>query len=354
MKYLLILLASLFVLFSACKKNKVNIPESNDPIFKASGTFGSNTFNIVAGDDGAYMYTMTDIVQNVEVVAGKISNTNAGIEIGIFNGFIDQPPHQFEDDFQITPTFAKEYLQPLVVLQKSSFANASEIQTINWTIGNDQYQNSAPIYEPGKYMVCAEIIFMDNTIKNLCNELIIGYDRSETGKISFDFNQATSHINAFIEPINSSIESTQWFIDGVYFNDAETLSTNVSSTSHKIRAEIHYSNGVYRKKEMVLDAYDNSKTIEDFTFFENLVPSITPQDYNIRIKFHQNGITYESIKANNSNSTILITELSYYGKNTAGFDVYKINATVNCKVKAQGGTAEIPLIFTTVFGLEIK
>jgi len=354
MKYLLILLASLFILFSACKKNKVTIPESNDPIFKASGTFGSNTFSVVAGDDDAYMYTMTDVVQNVEVVSGKISNDNFGIEIGVFNGFIDQPSHQFEDDFQITPNFAKEYVQPLVVLQKSYFTNSNEIQTINWTIGNDQYQGYAPIYEPGKYMVCAEITFMDNTIKNLCNELIIGYGRSETGNISFDFDQSTDHFNAFIEPINSSIESIQWFIDDIYFTDSDTLSTNLSPTSHKISAEIHYSNGVFRKKEMILNAYDNSLSIEDFTFFENISSSIVPQDYNIRIKFQQNGVIYESTKANNSNSTILISGLSYYGKNSNGFDVYKINATVNCKVKEQGGTSEIPLNFTTVFGLEIK
>ncbi len=354
MKYLLILLASLFLIFSSCKKNKTEIPESNDPIFKASGIFGSNTFSIVAGDDDAYMFTMTDVVQNVEVVSGEISNESFGIKIGIFNGFIDQPSHQFEDDFQITPTFAKEYLQPLVVLHKSSFSNASEIQDINWTIGNDQFQGSAPIYRPGKYMVCAEIIFMDNTIKSLCNELIIGYNRSETGKISFNYNQSTNHLNAFIGPVNSSIESIQWFIDGDYTSDSEVLSTNVTPISHKISAEIHYSNGVYRRKEMVLDAYSNTQTIEDYTFFEDISSSIIPQDYNIQIKIQQDGIVYESIKANNTNSSILITGFSFYGKNTDGNDVYKINATVNCKVKAQDGTAEIPLNFTSVFGLEIK
>ncbi len=240
------------------------------------------------------------------------------------------------------------------MLHKSYFSNTSEIQTINWTIGNNQFQGSAPIYEPGKYMVCAEITFTDNSIKNLCNELIIGYNRNETGKIETDFMQTTGALTAYLDQVNSSITAIQWFIDGNYFSSSDTLTSVLSPTSHEIKAKIQYSNGVYREKTMVIDAYNSSHTIEDFTFFESIVSGIIPQDYNIRIKLHQDGVVYESTLANNNNSTILITDLNYYGKNPNGFDVYKINATVNCKVKENGGSAEIPLQFTTIFGIEIK
>ncbi len=354
MKHKIILIGLLFLVFTSCKKSKVEIPESNDPVFKASGLFGSNNFSIVAGDDDVFMHTMTDIVNGVEVISGKIANNDFGIEIGIFNGFIDQPNHQFESDFNIYPTYAKENLQPLVVLHKSNFSNAAEIQTINWTIGNDYFQGSAPIYEAGKYMVCAEIIYLNNTVKNLCNELIIGYNREETGKITSTYNDITNELKAYIEPINSSIESIQWFIDDVYISNSDTLISTVTQNSHEIKVKIQYSNGVYREKAMIKNTYDDSQTIEDFTFFENIPAGFIAQDYNVRIKVYQNGTTYESMKANNSNSSIVITGLSYYGKNPDGFDVYKINATINCKVKENGGTTEIPLVFSTVFGIEIK
>ncbi len=112
MKRTLLFLGIILLALTSCKKNKVEIPESNDPVFRADGTFGSNTFSIIAGDDDVYMHTMTMLEQNVEVVSGKIANNEFGIEIGIYNGFIDQPNHQFENDFNLSPIFAKK-IKPL-------------------------------------------------------------------------------------------------------------------------------------------------------------------------------------------------------------------------------------------------
>ncbi len=354
MKHTLILLSTFLLLFASCKKGKVEIPESNDPIFKATGTFGSNSFSLIAGDNEVYMHTMTDVINNVEVVSGKIANNDFGIEIGIFDGFIDQPSHEFTNDFELTPIFASFQSQPIVVLTKNYFSNSNEILQINWTIDNTQYQGVAPIYEPGKYNVCAEIIFLDNTVKNLCNELILGYSIHETATMSYDFDMQFNTFQAYFEPVNSTIQSVQWFIDGVYAGDTDTLySTNLTG-SHKIKGEVLFSNGVKRTKEMYFDSYNETHTIEEFTFFENLVSISNPQDYNISLKVTQNGTVYESSHANNNNSTVQITGVDYYGKNNNGNDVYKINATINCKVKEPGTSNEVPLNFTTVFGLEIK
>ena len=117
--------------FTSCKKDVVEIPESNDPIFRTEGTFGSENFEIIAGDNGAYMFTMTEVQNGVNVFSGKISNGNFSVELGIYDGHIDMPAYDALNELlNLTPIFSANDSTPLVTLSKSMLSTMSGSQYI--------------------------------------------------------------------------------------------------------------------------------------------------------------------------------------------------------------------------------
>ena len=84
----------IMISLASCKKDEVVLPESNDPIFRVDGTFDGQNFSLIAGDNNAYMHTMTEIVNGVEVFSGNLSNGDFSVEMGVYNGLVDMPSSQ--------------------------------------------------------------------------------------------------------------------------------------------------------------------------------------------------------------------------------------------------------------------
>lgn len=349
------ILAVMMTVVSSCSKNKVEIPESNAPVFMINGTMGDDEFEMVAGDNNAYMHTSTDIVNGVNVYSGMISDGVTSVEIGIYDGFLDMPGSQPELELSdLDPAFAHVTTQPLTILSKNVFSNAQYISSIEWKLnGVSAGTNDVEIIEPGHYNVCAEITYLDQTTETLCNDLILGYSINGNFSINADVNGGY----VFADLLNVTgvgVNNVIWFLDDVQVGNGNGTQLQLGSAgTKKLSAEVHFSNGVVRRKSVLVNGVDSTKNIEDFTMFEGSPANYVQQDFNVRILMTMNGEIYSSELASNNSSTLAISNVEYYGKNNANKDVYKFTAVVSAKVRTQNSLKEIPVSFTTTFGIEI-
>jgi hypothetical protein len=343
------------LLFTSCNKEKLVLPEANDPVFKTTGEIGGESFEIIAGDDGAYMHTMTLSENGVQVFSGKMESSECSVELGIYDGNVDMPGHVAIDNLQnFTPTFSRKTDVPILTLEKSMLNNQN-IESVEWYVnyafaGVDQ----APIYEPGKYNVCAIIHFMNGETGSLCDEIIVGYNLSSNCSVQYYCQQGVLETN--INITGDPIDEVKWFVNDTLIPGTSglTLQQNVSAGLHTVKAEVHFSNGVVRTRTILVDGGVNYNSVGDFSVFEmSATGSIPAQDYNLRLKLQHDGKTYLSEWADNTNSTIQVTGLEYYGQNANGKDVYKVSATIDATVMETVTENMIPVSFSTVFGIEI-
>ena len=343
----------------ACKKDEVIIPESNDPVFEATGTFGTEAFQIVAGDDGAYMYTMTLEDNGVSVFTGRISNDDFALEMGIYDGYVDNPTHHTAAELlNIVPHYANGSTKDLMILSKELLMTLDQsqfIEKIDWYV-NDEWvgENEAHINEPGIYNVCAHILFFGGSENRLCNEVVVGYALSANCRIDFNVGQQ-GEVNASIYDMGNGIQEVQWYVDSVYQYTQPNFTGNISSGFHALSARVTFANGSVRTKTVLVNGSQTYFTANDFTIFEvNSSTVYPPRDFNIRLSVEKDGKKYTSMSADNDNSIMTITNVEYYGPNDQGKDVYKIKAIVSANVKEVGTLKIVPITFSTSFGVEIK
>lgn len=337
----------------SCKKDVIELPDSNEPVFKLNGTVGTQAIDLVAGDDGAYMYTNTDLENGVRVFSGNLSAENFGVEIGLYDGNIDQDGVSPLSVIDQSDEWAFNSNQDLVILSKDMFPNHQLIDQVQWSLnGSVAGIDEVIIDEPGKYNVCAFVTFDDGTSQNLCNELIVGYYRNSNCRIRHYINQ-NGQLTVWLDKIQGSVEEINWYIDGELVGKNTEYSGVVTSAIHHVTAEVSFANGVHREKSLIVDGTLSGKFIDDFTVFEQCNQNTIHRDYNWRINVVLDGITYSSLEADNSNSTISISNVEYYGKNSSNQNVYRIDAVIDAKVRATNGSVDVPVSFTTSFGLEI-
>ena len=339
----------------ACKKDTITIPESNDPIFRLDGTFGSDAISIVAGDNDGFMYTMTDTENGVEIVSGKLLDNTIGVELGIFNGGLNNSTEEFNENMSLTPVFSSHYGYPIASLSKDLFINAAYIENIEWVVdGGQPVLDSVQITEPGKYEVCAHIMYNNSMApKTLCNQVIVGYNQYQNESINFDVNSAQGGASTWIDNSQGTIDFVDWYYNDSFYIRADSCFKNLGSQMYKLTAVVNYTNGVVQTKNMLIDGGVTGSTIEDFTLFEDNALSII-QDYNIRVKVNSNGLVYRSDFTENGSSIVEISSVELYGLNDQGNKVYKVEAAVQCNVSNTPGGNSIPLEFNTSFGFEIK
>jgi len=354
MTYTKIYMAFTFVLLFAtsCKKEKIEIPDSNEPIFSASGTFDGQAFDIVAGDDGAYMHTMTKIENGVSVFSGIISNENLSIEVGAFDGNLDVQMTGLPTT-NIAPIFSSISTTPIATLSKNVFTNVSAINYIKWFVdGIDRGVNDVPIYEAGKYNVCAEIHFYDGSEKTLCNDLLLGFNHNATCQLkSTLLGNGLAKIS--VENPSNPVNSIDWFLNDVLIESIDTLELNLPSTLQKITAKIYFQNGTVKTKSILVNGYNTQKNIEDFSAFELQSEGFTSRDFNLRVIVKKLSDVYRSDMSDNTSSKLYISDISYFGLNSSGKNVYKISGTLSCKQRKVGTTADVNLNLKFVFGIEI-
>ena len=345
--------ALLLVVVSACKKDIIEIPDSNSPIFRVDGTIDGETFLLIAGDNNVFMETMTLEENGVNVFSGKMGGDDLNIEIGVYDGNIDFVSTTPEPT-TILPVFSQVSSTPITILSKNAFDNAQSIASVKWHVdGNYVGLNNYSIYEPGVYSVCAEIVFFDGLEKTVCDELIIGYNHNANCELSASILGGGL---VSVVPLNmtSEIDFINWYVDSVYVGQSLEFESNFSTMLSTVTADVHFSNGVVRTKSIVLNGYDGQKFVNDFTIFENEIGELAPQDFNIRIKVTKNGEVFHSNLANNSSSKVVIHAIDYFGLNAAGNSVFKVSGSINGKLEHAITGTEMNLTMNIVFGVEIK
>lgn len=342
-------------LISSCDKHSIDLPQSNDPVFRANGTIDSDEFELVAGDNNAFMFTSMQTENNVPVFTGELSNGDLAIEIDIYDGLVDIPDHSIINSLPSQHAFSRISTSPIATLSKDAFPNADMINQVTWTVdGGAPVLNDMVITEPGKYQVCAEIIFWDGSSSTLCSELILGYKRHANFHIKHFLNQNGS-LTAYVDDPQVAIERIRWYIDNEYVSDAsQMLFTGLSPENHILRAEVLFVNGVKRSKNMIVDGSLSGKFIDDLTFFETGTLSLINRDFNIRVKLTENGTVFTSDRMNNSLNAVTFEDISYFGKDGNGNDVFKVKAHINANVTdVQNVNGSRELSFDTTFGIAI-
>jgi hypothetical protein len=346
------------LLLTSCNKHKLDIPQSNDPVFKVVGTIDGAELNLVAGDDNAFMFTSIETENNVSVYTGKLSNGNMSIEIGLYDGLIDIPEHSVINSLPQLLNFSRKSTSAIAVLDKDAFPNSDIIASVNWVVDNGEaIVNSTDVYtitEPGKYGVCATINFIDGSSDKLCSELILGYARHANFYIKHFLNQ-NGTLSAWVEDPQVEIDKIEWFLDDTLISSESELSyAELSGFNHVLRTDVYFVNGVRRTKQMLVDGSLSGKFIDDLTFFETGTLALLNRDFNVRLKLEQNGVTYTSAESNNSMNSVSFSDISYYGKDVNGNDVYKVKAhvvaTVSDVLNINGSRQ---LDFDATFGIAI-
>lgn len=349
-----ILLWGMLLLVSAsCSKVENALPESNDPVFRLEGTFGSDELQMVAGDDGMYMHTFTEVKNGVNVFSGDLSDGSLSVEIGLYDGNIDQDKIDPLSIIQQSEKWAHSSGQDLVIFSKGMFPNHQSIDQISWTInGTFAGINTVKIKEPGVYDVCAMVTFIDGTISSLCNEIIVGFVRNANFRMRHYASQ-TGELNLWLDEVLGEIDEIKWHIDGELVSKKLEYSGNITSEQHLVTVEVSFLNGAKRTKSMIVDGLVNGHFIDDFTGFEQCIQNVVHRDYNWVVHVKHNSDEYCSLYADNTSSVMQIDDISYYGINSAGNKVYKITATVNGMLRKLGSNSDKAISINTVFGLEI-
>lgn len=349
----IVLLAVVAFLFASCSKEDIALPESNNPVFQLEGTIGAEEIALVAGDDNAYMHTFTTVANGVNIFSGKLGDGATSVEIGVYDGNIDQDKVTPLSVIKQSDKWAYSSGQDLVIFSKGMFPNHQMISQISWTInGAFAGINTVKISEPGIYDVCAMVSFQDGSTGTLCNEIIVGFVRNANFRMRHYANQA-GELNVWLDDVIGEIESMKWYIDGEFVGKKTEYSGNVSANQHLVTVEVDFVNGTSRTKSMVVDGSVTGHFIDDFTGFEQCIQNVVHRDYNWLIKLEHNGEEYSSLFSSNTNSTLNVESIEYYGLNSSGKKVYKINATVEGVVRKIGTSVDKQVSFNTTFGLEI-
>ena len=340
-----------FAIAAGCKKEVQNLPPSNDPVFRVSGTFGTEAVQVTAGQDGAYMNTWVDNVKGVNCYKGKLCDSDFEIELGIYAGDIDiagfAPAHITNaTQFQ----WACLSSEPLVRLSKDSLTNSSLIDNIKWFIDGVQAGvNDLNIYRPGKYEICALVKFTDQTQSNVCNELIVGYEKNAAFRIQHFLGQ-NSVLKSWVEVEAGEIASVKWISDGEYIGEGQNLGTILNQEQHIIEAEVAFTNGTKRNRSILIDGSLSGKYIDDFARLER--NNIINWDYKAILKIRKNGVDYSSLNAQNDTQSITISSISYFGKNTVGHPVYILKGKLKANVKSLSNMV-IPVDLDISFGIVV-
>ncbi len=339
-----------------CSKQDVVIPEPNDPIFEVRGTLGNDDFELVAGADNGFMYTSTKVQNGVRVFTGELSNGETSVELGIFDGNLDMPNAIPETDLQnVVLKLARKYSDPLAVLNAQSIVPNQNATNIDWYInGTFAGSGQISIFEPGRYDVCAHVTFLTGQTEQLCDEIILGYTRNANCSIDLDLSQS-GMILADLNTTGEPIVSVEWILNNVVVGTNDTLMQALPyGVGNKLKARVTFDNGVVREKSCFIDGTDPSQWISDFSVFEfSSTPSITPQDYQVRLIVHHNGKVYRSIEAENEGSSISLISLEPFEDNANGNNVYKATLQIEAIVKEMSTEKLIPVSFTATLGVEV-
>jgi hypothetical protein len=347
-----ILFAMLLGLF-ACKKEDVtpDVPSDEVPVFKAVGTIDGIPVSFQAGVNGAFLSTYTANIEGVDRFSGKIIQGQNFADFGLYNGNLMLPTSSFV--FSGTNLrFASPTITPLFSLNKDLMANAEIIESIDIQVNGVSVGENLIIYEPGIYTICVDVNYLDELQENgtVCNQLILGY--TDFGMFNINHNvSGTGMIQANISTL-IGVANVNWFVDDNYVSSGTSFSGSLAADENKLKAEVTFSNGVVASREIFVNTFNQSVYVEDLCHFVLPLESTFLRDFKVDLSIMVNGTLYTHVASTNQ-TEIELTEVSYYGLNANGKDVYKLTGVVNALMKNNTTMEIVNAQLDVVFGIEI-
>lgn len=347
-----IIILGLLIIVS-CKKEKIELQDSNEPVFTLNGNFNGEEVSYIAGDDGAYMNTYTSIVNGVNLYSGTIGTANSSVSIGIYNGNLDFNQVVLQDVIgSIAPLLAQQN-QVFFEIHASDFLNLSYVQDVEWIVdGVNTGSDELAITEAGKYQVCAVITYNDLTIDTLCNQLIIGYAVHAESNVLI--NTQSGNVTASVTPLIGDISDVFWYIDDNFVGNGLYFYQSVGNNTRELHCKISYTNGLVQDKYMLVNGSSPGKNAGDFSVLQSLFATNYKQDYKLLVSLLKNGVEYRSDLIPNNSAQILLDNISYFGKNSNGKEVYKADISMSIELGTVGSSNTYPFEFQTSFGFEIE
>jgi hypothetical protein len=343
----------LTLFFTSCKKELVEIPESNQPVFSINGSIGEENIKIEVDENLANFKSSYDIIEGVKFFKGTLTHSDFELEIGLFDGNIDKSSLTLQDLSKISELAVLENsTEQLFYVNKYYFNNPEYISKIEWYVNSVFYsENSISINTPGKYAICAKIYFEDQTNKIVCNDVILGYHKNAVFSLEHSLDQ-TNKLNAWIYQSNVPVSSVDWYIDGVFECTCIQLEKVIDANLHEVKAVINFQNGVKRTRTILVDGNESKRSIIDFAFLENL--SDRKSDYKVKVKFKKNGDIFQSDIIENNVNKFVLEEIKYIGLDENSNNVYSLKGRLIVNLYCTSNGENKLLDLKVAWGIVIK
>lgn len=322
-------LSFLLLLQTSCKKDVLpEIPLPNDPVFSVDGEIDGNAFELIAGINNA---TMTDevILRNgVNYFEGKLATSNEFVGFSIAEGLLDQPNAKWSLNDVASLPILPTYETPLHSINVFSFSNSQVITNIQWTVNGEQQTDETIAFQsPGVYEVCGTFSFLGGGSVTLCNDLIIGFERTAEIEVSHQL-LGPSEFQFSLFNSEGNVTDIAWYVNDSLFSTQASPILNASAEHNIIRCEVRLDNGVVRQREIYVHRFEESNYVQDFGSFEKVVDLVF--DYHATLEFELDFGKYNAVPFADDNA-IEITEIKLYDSQS-NKDVYLVKARFNGQV----------------------
>ena len=256
-------------LLLGCKKDQLpEIPPSNDPIFSITGEIDGNPFELIAGQSQTIMENAIETKNNVDYYTSKLSNASEEIHFSLADGELDKPSKEWGIEGSDFFTLLPFYEQPLYSMNVFSFSNSQLITGVSWEVNGEAITGEKIDFSaPGLYEVCGNFTFLGGASANLCNDLLIGFNRAEEIALTFDLIEPAVY-RLELDAGDSPISQVNWFVNDSLFSTEESPLLMLSVVNNNVRCEFESEGGVSRKREIYLNRDNEEAYVEDFGHFE--------------------------------------------------------------------------------------
>ena len=327
--FYILILFSAFV-FSSCKHEIIPAPASNSPVFGIEGKFVEDSFALIAGESNVIMTPSVTTSEGIKIYKGVLGNSQSYFQLEIYNGNIDFPNQPKFDSESIQEIRYLPFNQNVLwSINKDDFPNSSSIVTIVWYVdGIEQViADDLKIYKPGKYEVCAKVLFENQTQSTLCREVTVGFKKNADFVLSQEVLSGSS-LSASVVSSIGTITKVNWFIDGNFVsNDFQLDTALVSNAKYLLRSEVTFQNGIVLNRSAIVDISWMGNGIADFSSFAS--ETSDTWDYKTKITLLKDGKIYTSLNDYNADKFITIDKLEYHGTDASGSPVYLLSGNVD-------------------------
>lgn len=317
----------------SCKKDPIEIqdlPESNDPVFRVTGTIDNEPVSLEAGLGGAKIEFAQQYRNNVLFSLAQMVKGTEKYRIGVFDGNTELPPLSSFLQNGDTLFLADRFSTPLAVLSRSNHSNADKITSIKWYVdGEYKATNEYNILEPGEYEVCGEYEFFNGYKETVCNTLKVGFlNKMKVEMRHFMVSPYKAQLWLSGED-TLNIANVKWYSGDTLLGEGLSTYGDVWYYS-KVRAEITSVDNKKYVHEILVNGTNLGCYSEDFNAF--VTPVTKTWDYAVAVEIEKNGESFSTLNSDNFKSKLFVDKMEVYEVRANGDVVYKIEGRIDAKL----------------------